>query len=113
MADWGDFESVLWFADGKEGDIYAEMPRRAAERLWHTEHLEVTQAYDGRDFKRDIWQLEPAEVTVTAQYTDPDGVTEFHLVNPLAASIPAAIRKNGGIVWQDVLEPCELKIIKL
>ena len=113
MADWGDFRSELWFVCGKEEEIYREMPRLAGERLWHAEHFEITQASDGSNFRRDVWQVEPAEVTVLAQYINFDGETEFHLVNPLAASISAAIRKNGEIVWQDVLNPCELKIVKL
>lgn len=113
MADWGDFRCELWFASGKTEEIYREMPRRARERLWSVEHFEVTQAADGSGFQRDIWQIEPAEVVVTAQYINSDNKREFHLINPQNSAVSAEICKNGETLWQDVLQPQELRVIKL
>ena len=97
-ADSGYFErDELWiYEDQCDARSYAA---KAQELLWHAEHFELTDVADGQGFVRDVWEIEPAELTVSAQRRTAAGQEMFHLVNP-GPELDARILCNGRECWR-------------
>ncbi len=110
-ADTGYFERTFWMFDEKKSN--AELMSLAKQRLWTAEHLEITAASDGKNFKRDKWEITPSFLSVSAHKRNIDGSMEFHIFNPSDEKVECRILCNGKVVRKEKFKPAELKIIQL
>ncbi len=104
-ADLGEVEQEFWISDGRPA---AGLPVAARERLWGAEHLEITAASDGAEFRCISWSVEPPEVIALCQ-----NCREFRLWNSAAGPKQFRIWRDNSELASGQLAPGEVRTLPL